>query len=642
MGATASVKLSSGSTPAQGDMNSKALSSAGVSSDIALRQVLRNLQLSPDLVDKSAAAIYAHVRDPVEHPVDEELARLCTSEYTRGALHALSWYLLAVSDLDRRHGSAKHFETVVGEPAAPQASGSRNAPSAEAAGSSRSRSVSGKLATLLNRLRRTRSMPVVVPMEGGVGTDAQHLSPSLPGETQPTPKTPRKGSNFLGGLGLGSPSGRAAGEVATPRRAPVRTGHWKLGHEIGKGSFGAVHIGLNEESGDLIAVKVLSLKNADQAEELYTEIELMRQLTHPNIVCYLGAEVNDSEKTISIFQEWIPGSVTTLLVNFGAFSDRRIAGYTKQILLGLVYLHSERVIHRDIKGGNILIDDRGVVKLCDFGASKLLDAESFAGVGDHTRVGSPLFMAPEILLREEYGPQVDIWSLGGAVLEMATGQPPWHTLNLRTPVALINWVKRTDGPPPLPEGLSQPLTKFLLRCFERNPSKRATAKELLSDPFVAKRRGERALLPKGSAAGSDADSVVSDIDNLSRAAAIARIRRASMSDHSRPNSENSARSAQIGAAGSGEPGGCPPRPGVRRRHAAQAAGVVAVRAQASATGGDGRPGTGSVLALLGPAGRNSSPHAPRVGGPQQPRHAESVRRQAAESRHQPRQRAQQL
>lgn len=82
-------------------------------------------------------------------------------------------------------------------------------------------------------------------------------------------------------------------------------------------------------------------------------------------------QVNDSEKTISIFQEWVPGSVTTLLVNFGPFSDRRIAGYTKQILQGLLYLHKERVIHRDIKGGNILIDDRGVVKLCDFGASKV-------------------------------------------------------------------------------------------------------------------------------------------------------------------------------------------------------------------------------------------------------------------------------
>lgn len=90
-------------------------------------------------------------------------------------------------------------------------------------------------------------------------------------------------------------------------------------------------------------------------------------------------QVNDNEKTISIFQEWVPGSVTTLLVNFGPFSDRRIAGYTKQILQGLVYLHSERVIHRDIKGGNILIDDRGVVKLCDFGASKVREQRAKSG-----------------------------------------------------------------------------------------------------------------------------------------------------------------------------------------------------------------------------------------------------------------------
>lgn len=175
------------------------------------------------------------------------------------------------------------------------------------------------------------------------------------------------------------------------------------------------------------------------------------------------------------------------------------------------------------------------------------------------------------------------------MLEMATGQPPWHTLNLRTPVALINWVKRTEGPPPLPESLSQPLTKFLLRCFERDPSKRATAKELLSDPFVAKRRVERVLESKGSAA-SDADSVVSDIDNLSRTAAIARIRRASMSEYSRPNSDQSVRSApspgasgrSIMSPGNGGGGGRgSPASGVERSQSPQRGG---------GNGGGGRGG----------------------------------------------------
>ena len=119
------------------------------------------------------------------------------------------------------------------------------------------------------------------------------------------------------------------------------------------------------------------------------------------------------------------------------------------------------------------------------------------------------------------------------MLEMATGHPPWHTLNLRTPVALINWVKSTDGPPPLPESLSPPLTAFLLRCFERDPAERATAKQLLSDPFVTRRHE---TVPKSSA--SDTDNV-SEIDHLSRAAAIARIRRASCLDCSRHDSEGS-------------------------------------------------------------------------------------------------------
>lgn len=129
----------------------------------------------------------------------------------------------------------------------------------------------------------------------------------------------------------------------------------------------------------------------------------------------------------------------------------------------------------------------------------------------------------------------DIWSLGGAVLQMATGHPPWHSLNLRTPVALINWVKRTDGPPPLPQGLSEALTSFLLRCFERDPTKRATATQLLWDPFVAESHVDAAAEP--FAPGHDADGV-SDIDNLSRAAAIARIRRASLPDYTRSPSRS--------------------------------------------------------------------------------------------------------
>ncbi len=323
-------------------------------------------------------------------------------------------------------------------------------------------------------------------------------------------------------------------DVSSLERAKVKPGLWRMGHQIGKGSFGSVHIGLNEVTGDLIAVKVLSLCNPhtkivkSTVDALYREIQLMRNMNHENIVSYLGAELQAEHQRICIFQEWVPGSITSLLDNFGPFGERRIAQYTKQILHGLVYLHDEGVMHRDIKGSNILIDDRGIVKLCDFGASKVLhcDDGDVLGVGDHTRVGSPLFMAPEVLLKQEYGQSVDIWSLGGAVLQMKTGTPPWSSLNLKTPVALIQWIRKSKSGPPLPEDSdtwSPALRSFLGRCFIRDPTKRPTAHELLSDPFL---EGNPEITVMTNVPYT---SAVSDIESMSPKAAINAMQQVSIS-----------------------------------------------------------------------------------------------------------------
>lgn len=331
-------RSSSSGTPAMAQMDDASLgamllannSSSSSSDDPALREVLRNLNLSPDLIDESAAAIYAHVRDPIEHPVDKELARLCTSEYTRGALHALSLYLAATSAVSsaaaepgggqgRNATRNSAYEVVVdtkNKPASPKRGRTKTAattapPSAEAgAGAGTTGSSSGrgkapsspapvavgpssptasgntsKLTAFWNMLskpsNKARAAGVVIPTEeedGLVHPDHQHqqqphkaglvdeddhrtaaaaaASPSVgnpPAKLNvrvgASTKNNKRPNSLLAGLGLGSPSGRAAGEVATPRRAPVRTRHWKLGHEIGKGSFGAVHIGLNEDTG---------------------------------------------------------------------------------------------------------------------------------------------------------------------------------------------------------------------------------------------------------------------------------------------------------------------------------------------------------------------------------------------------------
>lgn len=328
MGAKASVKLHSGSSSSilavaqMDDKLSGAMLPTNSGDDPTLLEVLRKLHLSPDLINKSAAAIYAHVRDPVEHPIDKELVRLCASEYTRGALHALSLYLVAVStaESDGRNGcnvtrnSAHEVEVDKtkstsfkrGRTTTPAA-----APSAEAGSGNGETSPSpalivspsipsalgntGKLAAFWNMLSKPSNKGqggVIIPTEEGEDLVRHHHHKSPTGGSaeeldlnkSPTksraaassanadtpaklnvrvgaaPKNTKKSNSLLAGLGLGSPSGRAAGEVATPRRAPVRTGHWKLGHEIGKGSFGAVHIGLNEDTGVRVEVWCMCIR----------------------------------------------------------------------------------------------------------------------------------------------------------------------------------------------------------------------------------------------------------------------------------------------------------------------------------------------------------------------------------------------
>ena len=148
---------------------------------------------------------------------------------------------------------------------------------------------------------------------------------------------------------------------------------WTLGPKIGVGTFGVVHMGMNTRTGKLMAVKKLSIpfksiisssQNKSMLKDLQDEIELMKSLDHTNIVRYIGSEVNVQKNRIFIFQEWIPGgSVAALLHKFGPFSIRVIKTYLSQILNGLDYLHSCRILHRDIKGGNVLINDDGVVKV---------------------------------------------------------------------------------------------------------------------------------------------------------------------------------------------------------------------------------------------------------------------------------------
>lgn len=280
----------------------------------------------------------------------------------------------------------------------------------------------------------------------------------------------------------------AIGDIEHPTEPqPIR---WRKGELIGAGAYGRVHLGMNLESGELIAVKqVLIASNSttkekaqEQVRELEQEVANLRGLSHPNIVRYLGTA--KEEGALNIFLEFVPGgSIATMLQKFGCFNEKIIRVFTRQLMLGLEYLHANSIMHRDIKGANILMTTDGCIKLADFGASKkLADLQATMSEGYKSMKGTPYWMAPEVIKQTGHGRQADIWSVGCTVIEMATGKPPWS--QFQSQVSALFHIAQAKTPPPIPENLSLLAKEFLLLCLRRDPKKRPSASALLKHPFL--------------------------------------------------------------------------------------------------------------------------------------------------------------
>ena len=207
---------------------------------------------------------------------------------------------------------------------------------------------------------------------------------------------------------------------------------YKKGEKIGSGAFGTVYEGLCEQTGSLVAIKETTVALGDKnIPKLIQEIQLMAQLSHPNIVLYLGAKHDEELGVLRIYQEWVPGgSVDALLRKYGRLSEVIVKRYASHTLEALDYLHRNNIIHRDVKGGNVLITDKGDVKLADFGTSVMMAGETQDN-NIKALCGTPYFMAPEVMTGETYGRKTDVWSLGGLLIQMATGEPPWKCLSFQ-------------------------------------------------------------------------------------------------------------------------------------------------------------------------------------------------------------------
>jgi len=259
--------------------------------------------------------------------------------------------------------------------------------------------------------------------------------------------------------------------------------------KIGEGAAGEVFLATDTKTNEQIAIKKMPL-NAQNIKLLTSEIHIMKESTHPNVVRYLDSfRVEDK---LWVAMEYMGGGcLTEILEQFEdvQMAEGNIAWVCQETLKGLAYIHSLHRIHRDIKSDNILLGSGGEVKIADFGYAAQLTQQKNKR---QTIVGTPYWMAPELIRGQEYDTKVDIWSLGIMIMEMAEGEPPYMEFPPLRALFLIT----TKGIPDLkePSKWSQHFQNFVSLCLEKDPSQRPDASELLKHPFMKTSTGGKGLV----------------------------------------------------------------------------------------------------------------------------------------------------
>ncbi|KAM5237258.1 serine/threonine-protein kinase PAK 4 isoform 1-T1 [Ctenodactylus gundi] len=258
--------------------------------------------------------------------------------------------------------------------------------------------------------------------------------------------------------------------------------------KIGEGSTGIVCIATVRSSGRLVAVKKMDLRKQQRRELLFNEVVIMRDYQHENVVEMYNSYLVGDE--LWVVMEFLEGGALTDIVTHTRMNEEQIAAVCLAVLQALAVLHAQGVIHRDIKSDSILLTHDGRVKLSDFGFCAQVSKEV---PRRKSLVGTPYWMAPELISRLPYGPEVDIWSLGVMVIEMVDGEPPYFN---EPPLKAMKMIR--DNLPPRLKNLhkvSPSLKGFLDRLLVRDPAQRATAAELLKHPFLTKAGPPASIVP---------------------------------------------------------------------------------------------------------------------------------------------------
>ncbi|XP_063791575.1 serine/threonine-protein kinase 36 isoform X2 [Pseudophryne corroboree] len=245
---------------------------------------------------------------------------------------------------------------------------------------------------------------------------------------------------------------------------------------IGEGSFGRVYKGRRKLSGEIVALKFIPKVGRSEKElkGLKREIQIMGDLRHPNIVRMLDS--CETEREVVVVTEYAEGELFQILEDDGNLSEDLVKDVSSQLVSALYYLHSHRILHRDMKPQNILLGKDGTVKLCDFGFARELSLDTLMV---RSIKGTPLYMSPELVLERPYDHRSDLWALGCIVYELLVGTPPFYTHSIFQLVSII-----TQQPVRWPRGVSAELKDFLQGLLTKDPSLRLSWPALLRHPFI--------------------------------------------------------------------------------------------------------------------------------------------------------------